>query len=184
MIAYVTTIGEQTTDLCVWQLQRLEFEVVVIDGMEPWVLKYRRFITAAKAYGGPCIRIDADVIVNADFVVELSRMPGSSYIMAQWQEYCLYKNGLTHASPVWYAHEALEIIHSNLENLDPIRPETSAWRLPEINEQTKTWDGIVGFHGFFQDQAAIARAKHNKQMRGQEGYDWELVERIKAENLR
>ena len=66
MRAYVTSIGEPTTGICVDQLKRYGFDVILLDSKEPWIRKYRRFICEAV---GPCLRIDADVVPNSQISV-------------------------------------------------------------------------------------------------------------------
>lgn len=181
MKAYVTTIGEKTTDLCCWQLERLGFEVIKLDVIESWWEKYQRFINTANE---DCIRIDADVIPNqelADFAKRVEQgILSKHWLMAQFNTYDFYKNKVGITSPVFYRQEALAIIRRNLIKLDPGRPEASAWRLDEINpNRNLTSPLVVGFHGFFQDKPAIERAKVNKISRRQNSdYDWTFVERV------
>lgn len=190
MKAYVTTIGEKTTDICCEQLERFGFEVLVLRGEEPWPQKYQRFITSAiqNVGEGGCIRVDADVILNKNIIdatrdfdsiaLGYKRMP---YLMAQWQCYDFYRNNVGVCSPVYYSKEALEVIKEDFNQLDLRRPEATAWRLPKINKHTYSGYMIVGMHGFFQDGDHLARHLENKIERKQmEEYDFDLAKRLMA----
>jgi len=175
MKAYLTSIGERTTDLCKWQLERFGFEVVLLDEKEPWFEKYQRFLNTANE---DCIRIDADVIPNKK-IQGLVMCEG--YLMVQSLVYCFYRNDVTEKSPILYRAEALGIIRRNLNKLDRFRPETGAWRLPEIVNRTWTFETIVGCHGFFQRKEDILRGIENKvriRNRQEDRCDFDLVRRI------
>ncbi len=173
----VTSIGERTTKLCIWQLQRLGYEVHVLDLVEPWIDKYKTFIELASELGGDWVRIDADVIVNKK--IRDTKVPEGIY-MAQYLTYDLYKNDVGITSPVFYSKEAIQIVKDNLGVINPKRPEATAWRLGEINPgRNLTIPEVVGIHGFYQDLEAVKRANANKISRGQDqDYDWEFVEKI------
>jgi len=175
MIAFLCSIGERTTEICRWQLERLGFEVIVLDEVEPWLVKYLRFIDMANE---DCIRIDADVIVNDKLLLEIDQIP-KEMLMAQFQGFDFYKNEVGICSPCFYTKEALEIIRINFDKLDERRPEATAWRLKDINDLTWTGERVIGMHGFFQDKETIKRAKKNKADRKQDSlYDWELCDKI------
>jgi hypothetical protein len=183
MIAYVTSVGEKTTEICVKQLQRRGFEVVLMDDKEPWIQKYARFIVQANRKGEDCVRVDADVIVNRFFTpanIENDAKDFSKYLMLQYGIYDLYSNGVKYGQPVFYSHKALPIIERNLAMINPRRPEATAWRLSEINPFTRTMDDdVVGMHGFFQDADTMAKAKENRIARKQEDLiDENLLEQI------
>ena len=61
MKAYLCSVGELTTQICVDQLKLFGFDVILLDEIEPWYDKYKRFIFQTEE---DCIRIDADVIPN------------------------------------------------------------------------------------------------------------------------
>lgn len=180
MKAYLTTVGEKTTGICKEQLERYGFEVVLLDILESWPEKYKRFIRIAAHGHEPCIRIDADVIVNENIQVafDLHKRP---ILMAQFTVFDLYQNDLQVGQPVYYSAQVLQEIERNLDRLDPKRPETSAWRLPDVNEYTYNIEGVTGMHGFFQDLQTIDRAFKNKHDRRQLGkYDFDLVHKLES----
>jgi len=172
MKVYITSIGEKTTDICVEQFKRYGYEVILLDKKESWIDKYKSFINTAE---GDCLRTDADVIVNQN-IKDINFCKDLEYDMVQFIFYDFYKNNLGIGTPMYYSKKAIDIIKNNLEKLHFTRPETSAWRLPEIVSNTFTSDKIVGMHGFFQDKETIERAKLNKEHRGQmKQYDFDLV---------
>jgi len=178
MIAYVTSVGEKTTQICVDQLKSFGFDVVLLDGVESWPNKYRRFINEARE---DCIRVDADVIVNENIGVAIMKVIDRDVLMSQFSVYDFYKNNTSVGNPVYYTKKALEIIREHIKEIDDRRPEASAWRLKEINEYTITIESeIVGLHGFGQDDETVARARKNKENRGQiDMYNFDLVGRLR-----
>lgn len=186
MKAYLTSIGEATTQICKDQLERFGFEVVLLDGKEPWIDKYRKFIEIGSEAYENCIRIDADVIPNAGIKAVFDDIPywenilsNGPVLMAQWNCYDFYRNGVGVCSPVYYSKEALLIIREDWSELDKRRPEATAWRIKRINEYTQTGNAIVGMHGFFQDKGHLDRHLENKIERKQmEEYDFDLAQRL------
>jgi hypothetical protein len=182
MKAFVTSIGERTTKICCDQLKRFGYEVVLLDGQEPWPQKYRRFISEADE---DCIRIDADIIPNTEIadipnVIKAITEMFEGTLMVQFNTYDLYRNNVGVTSPVWYSKKALEIIREQFPNLTDLgRPEASAWRLPAIVRHTLTAPRVVGLHGFFQDYASFNRHLKHKQERHQEAdYDLDLARKL------
>lgn len=177
MKAFLTSVGEKTTQICREQLEKFGFSVVMLDEKESWEDKYKRFIFLAD---DDCIRIDADIIPNENIKkineeIEWAENP----LMIQFEGYDFYKNNKGIIGLTYYTKQVLEIIKNNLDKIDWRRPEATAWRLPEINKKVYTSNLIVGMHGFFQDRETMARAKQNKVDRKQiEDYDFELVEKL------
>lgn len=180
MKAFVTSVGEKTTQICCDQLKRFGFEVILLDKKEPWFEKYKRFIVYASNENEDCLRIDADVIVNS-FIVRAQKdlREHKGNFMMQYTIYDFYLNGIKLGQPVLYSKGSFKIIMDNFKNLDERRPEASAWRLKEINHFTKNIDTVVGMHGFFQNKETVERAELNKRARKQIGkYDFALVEKL------
>ena len=174
----LTSIGEKTTAICKDELEKMGFEVVMFDKVQPWVEKYKEFIEYAFKLKEPIFRIDADIIPNKNLIKDIKG--NDNIYMIQFQTYDFYKNDICTASPILYFQEAIEIIHRNLDKLDPKRPEASASRLPELNPfYFVEKDYLTGMHGFFQDKKTIERAKYNKGERGQiKDYNFGLVDRL------
>lgn len=169
MKAYLTSIGEQTTDICKSQLERFGFEVILLDKKEDWLTKYKRFLTIAYE---DCIRIDADIIPNKHIKV----FQDCNAFLAKANVYDLYRNEVWPLSPVYYSKEALEILRK-AEITDENRPETALWR--SFKEKTTKLPEVVGIHGLGSNLNTIERAKKNKVDRKQiQDYDFDLVYKI------
>jgi len=177
MKAFVTSIGERTTQICCEQLEKFGFKVILLDKKEPWLDKYKRFIEMAK---NDCFRVDADVIPNSNILLvpDLSK---EAWTIQNWV-FDFYKNDMTLTSPIFYRKRALDEIRKNLDKLSSSRPEASALRLPEVNKHICVGGLILGSHGLFQDSETIERAKKHKVERGQlekYKYDFGLVYKLK-----
>lgn len=176
MKAFVFSIGEKTTDLCVELMKSYGFEVILYQDQTSLWEKLKRFYTEAlETDDSHFVRIDADVIPLTN--------PIKMHNYYGW----------TCASGFdWYKlNDGAISIHKIDRNiiglcLDKIelaknqnRPESYLWRLPEVNkytevEETRVW----GIHGYGQTDQRD-RIKKLKASRDQK-YDWELVEKIEA----
>ncbi len=88
MIAYVTSIGEPTTALCKWSLERNGFDVVMLDDPNQTLATKLEFIYgAAKA---DFIRVDADVIPNKYCTERLIRNEADKFPDAWWIQFTTY----------------------------------------------------------------------------------------------
>jgi len=173
MKLYLTSIGEKTTKIAKWQAERLGFEVILLDKKEEWISKYQTFIDIARE---ACLRCDADIILNKN-IKTYDMEVGEGIDMVQFSNFDLYKNDISVGNPIYYSKEGLDKIRPHLSKLRHDRPETSAWRLDDVNGYTS--DYVVGMHGFFQDKETRDRALFNKQERGQvDQYDFELLNKI------
>jgi hypothetical protein len=179
MKAYVTSCGERTVDICIGQLKKFGFEVVHLSKEQPWAEKYKQFIACTNE---DCIRVDADVIVNEHIKMFCDWAERSGNYMCQASIFDLYRNKAWPGQPVFYKASVFPIIRKQLDKLSTLRPETWAWRLPEVNAHTETYEDIVvGLHGFFSGPEAIERAKKLKEARGQiNEYDFELVTKLQS----
>jgi len=175
MKAYVTSIGERTTDLCIAQLEKYGFEVIPLTGKEKWIDKYKRFILMANE---DCLRIDADTLVNEESKLIGIDVKPDEYIIA-YNYYDMYKNKVSLGGPVFYTKKGLDIIRENIDKISEQRPETSAVRLKQFIGHMGRRDFVMGIHGLGQDDATIERAIHNKVMRGQlDTYNFEFIKKI------
>lgn len=176
MKAYLCSIGETTTQLCKEQLERYGFDVVMLDRQDQsWQDKYLEFIDTANE---DCIRVDADVIPNKniELIKEYSQLDFTIVSFMGWD---FYKNDLSIITPIFYKKEAILEIRDNKKEIGSSRPETDAWRLPNIVDKTFNSFMIVGIHGIAQEEADIERAKLNKTVRKQiDLYDFELADKI------
>lgn len=182
MKAFIFSIGENTTDLCFRLMKQYAFEPVLLGEKESLLEKYTRFINAAYVLKEDVLKIDADIIPN-NYIREVHadslgyRLQDA--MMIQYSNYCIYRNGINIGNPVFYRKKAIALIKANLDKLDPMRPEASAWRLKEINDWTHTSDTIVGVHGVYQSPDDVARHQQNKIDRKQiDGYDFSVIEEL------
>lgn len=177
MKAYLCSIGEPTTEICKKQLEKYGLEVVMLDAVESWEEKYKRFIGMASEN---CIRIDADIIPNGNAMIYVSTEGFNKETrMIQFKGYDFYQNNLSVMGLVYYSKEALEEIRASFDKIDWRRPEATAWRLPKINRFTETIPLVCGIHGFFQSEEDLERHMRNKEERKQmENYDFELAREL------
>lgn len=169
MRAFVTSIGEKTTQVCCEQLKRFGFDVILLDKKEDWLNKYKRFILLANE---DCLRIDADVIPNK----HIKEAGKEGFGMVTYTTYDFYRNDIGVTSPVFYRKDILMKLKKRIKDIPAFRPETSASRFPEINKEKFHSSLIVGIHGFGADKEMIDRAKKNKTERGQmKEYDFDLA---------
>lgn len=177
MKAFICSIQEATTQICCDQMERFGYDVILLDQKESIADKYKRFIKeASKIMDYGCVKVDADIIPNENIRNICS---AENILMKQYAHYDLYKNKVSIGNPVYYKNEAIEIIKKNLDKISEERPETSAWRLPEIIDHTTSEWTICGVHGFFQYIKDIKRAEQNKKDRRQiQHFDFELVNKL------
>lgn len=177
MKCYVTTIGEPTTDLCIWSLKRNGFDVEVIDGNDSLASKLKRiYLKADDSF----YRVDADVIVNKNLLPTKHLIIRDTWWL-QFQVFDWYKQDITNGGIQYIKKEALPILISHVdEMMDKERPETYMFRLKEFSEPrrcTTITDKIMGIHGYGQND--IDKVISTKQRRGQyDLYDFELCKRL------
>lgn len=171
MQLFLTTIGERTTDIAEWQGKKLGFDVVKLDEKEDWIDKYKKFIYMAK---GNCLRCDADIILNQN-AKQIKNY--EYYLMVQYRVFDFYTNDIKIGQPVWYSKEVIEIIKNHIDEISEERPETSAWRLPDVVDLTYTDMTLVGSHGFYQRDQDIYRHIQHRIDRKQL-YDEEFIKRM------
>lgn len=171
--AYVTSIGETTTDLCVWSLERQGFEVELVQSPSSLWDKLR-YIFAKE--NDDFVRVDADIVVNSN-VKEL--ITQNELWWYQGLTYDWFKQDITHGGVQFVRRPAIEVVRHHIEEAHRLeRPESYLFRLPEFHNPRVcgTFEKICGLHGY--GQADIDRVRQTKQRRGQEGYDWELAKKI------
>ena len=174
MKAFVTSIGESTTDLCVWSLQRQGFAVELVQSKTSLVDKLRYIYEMAD---DTFLRVDADVIVNRN-VQDLVLPPDIWWLQARC--FGWFSQDIIHGGIQLYGKELLPILRRHIEDAEGLeRPETYLSRLPELHEPRRFASGevICGIHGVFQND--IQRVKDTKAHRRQmDNYDFELAEAI------
>lgn len=181
MKAYITSIGEETTDLCEWALKRNGFDVQLVYNETTTLAEKLEYI-----YGiadEDFVRVDADVIVNRLCRPELISQATLAHPDAWWiqfRSWCWYSQGLIYGGVQFIKKEALPALRANIGHFKDIsRPETEISRIKEFYEPRRfeSHDVPMGIHGYgIKNLKPIIKLK---AARGQSGnYDFELAQRL------
>lgn len=172
MQAFVTSIGEPTTDLCIWSLERQGYDVKLVKGTDSLASKLEYIYHEAQ---DNFIRVDADIIVNRH-IKELELPLNVWWLQAScfgWYSQDIIEGGIQYVGK-----QCLPILRDRVhECLEKERPETYMYRLAEFHNPRRCVSSeiVCGIHGW--GQTDIARVKAVKQRRGQmDNYDFELAE--------
>lgn len=179
MKAYVFSIGEPTTDLCVELMEKYGFDVQLIynETSSLWdKLKYF-YTKALETEDDVSVRIDADIIPNRNVKRLVDDFINGWSCASGYDWYKQDRGAISiHVMDRATVKKCLKHIE---EAKDKVRPETYLWRLKGVNNLTDVEeDYSCGIHGYGQ-QTHRDRIKALKDSRGQ-SYDWDLVERIEA----
>lgn len=176
MKAFVTSIGEPTTDLCVWSLQRQGFDVELVQSSSSLWEKLRYIYEVAE---GDFLRVDADVVVNKN-VKLLSELDTRYVWWYQARTYGWFSQDATHGGVQLYGARTLPILRAKIEEARHLeRPETYMSRLDEFHNPRRfeTFERLCGLHGYKQDDYdRIMRIKDRRKQMG--NYDFELAKKL------
>jgi hypothetical protein len=179
MKAIITSMGEATTELCVWALERNGFDVQLIQsGSTLWQKLKGVYENADSDF----LRVDADVIVNRECTPKNVKGDTSDANIwwVQYLTYDWYKQGLTHGGVQFIKKEALPHLCRQVhEARDKDRPESYMYRIRPFHDPRRcvTHDLLMGIHGY--GNKDITRVKQVKAERAQlDNYDFELAERL------
>lgn len=182
MKAYVTSIGERTTDLCVWSLERQGFDVTVLRDGTTLANKLKRIYAQADE---PFVRVDADVICNRNVARtfrELFKIKSDDVWWVQGCTYGWYAQDVIFGGVQFIDKPIIQVLRDNIERYShDSRPETRLFRMPELYNPRRciSIPGLFGVHGYGQKTSDLVRVKAVKIERGHYGnYDWELMDRI------
>lgn len=174
MKAFITSVGEPTTDLCIWSLERLGYEVVIMQGDTTLAEKLQQIYEVAEDH---FLRVDADTIVNRN-VLKLGEYEKDAW-WVQPQTFDWYKQDLCHGGVQFIRKEAIPALRAEIKKaLHAERPETQVWRSPQFYHPRRcvSVDSVCGLHGYKND---LNKAEQVKIRRGQiNNYDFELARRI------
>lgn len=182
MKAYVTSIGEPTTELCKWSLERNGFDVLVIKDSSTLAEKLKYIYQIAD---DDFIRVDADVIVNRNCTQENIRrlMRDHQYKHAVWLQFTTFdwlSQDLAHGGVQLITRQALSDLRSHVhEAINKERPESYMYRIDAFQEPRVCLShyAVMGLHGY--GQTDLQRIKDTKSRRGQyDNYDWEIVDKL------
>lgn len=175
--AFITSIGEPTTDLCIWSLERNGFETELVIGDDSLSSKLEYIYNTADS---DFVRIDSDIIVNKNFTPELLNSLDKNTWW--WQFICFdwYKCDIAHLI-AFIQEPAIKPLRNNIGRfLDNIRPETESSRIKEFYNPRRmdTYnEKIMGIHGYgIKDTKPVVKLK---SQRGQSHlYDFELASEL------
>ena len=178
--AIVTSIGEPTTELCVWSLERNGFKVKLIENPGTTLAEKLKLIYATTDEN--FLRVDADVIVNKNCTPNAIRALHQDENI-WWQQFLTYdwfKQDLTWGGVQYIKKQVLPILNANIDKfLTAERPESQMYRLDEFDNPRRCVgvDICMGLHGY--GIKNIKRVIETKQRRNQfYDYDFELAEKL------
>lgn len=174
----MTSVGETTTDLCVWSLERNGFDVTVLRNGTTLANKLKRIYQTKEDF----LRVDADIIVNKNMTPDLLE----ELILAddiwwwQFQTFDWYKQDINH-SLSFVRSLALPYLQEVIDRFqNDLRPETECSRVEAFYNPRRfeTYDQkIMGVHGYgIKDFEHVVRLKAARGQSHQ--YDFELAERL------
>lgn len=179
MRAVITSIGEDTTELCEWSLNRLGFRIYTVKSATTLWGKLQTIFDIEEILEEDFIRVDADVIVNKN-VLELIKQDKLWWYQALTFDW--FKQDTTHGGIQFIRKQCFPAIKKHLKEAERLeRPESYLSRLAEFHNPRRfaTFERICGTHGY--KQSDIERVKATKARRGHyEDYDWELAERLNS----
>lgn len=183
MKAYVTSIGEPTTNLCVWSLERNGFDVDVIEGGGLLVDKLKTIYERAD---DDFVRVDADVVPNRNFMLKTLYMANAKFLDAWWIQFLCYdwlKQYHSYGGVQFIRKEALPALRSNVDSFhNADRPETQLSRIAEFYKPRRFESSgeLVGLHGFALGEQ-LDRVRQQKQKRAYyDTYDFEMVTKLEG----
>jgi len=179
MKAYITSVGEPTTDLCMFSVERNGFEAVLIqDANTTLAQKLKQIYEQAN---DDFIRLDADVILNKHLTAKSIEYHKTDAWWTQFKVWDWFQQQVANGGVQFIRKTALKALRDNVDTfVDSERPESQLFRLDEFHNprrcNTSKW--IVGIHGYKND---LERVKIVKTRRKQlDNYDFELAERLNA----
>lgn len=177
MKCIVTTIGEPTTDLCLWSLERNGFDPFLMAGDDSLAEKLKEIYETTDE---DFVRVDADVVPNRNLTVDtILGLSTPDVWWLQFQCFDWYKQRLSYGGVQFIKKEALLALRNNIgKHLTSERPESQMSRIDEFYNPRRfeSRDIVMGLHNYKND---IKRVKDVKARRKQlENYDFELAERL------
>lgn len=176
MRAYVTSIDEPTTDLCVWSLKRNGFEVYVLNDIRTLA---RKLSSIYSSVDDDFLRVDADVIPNRNCTPQNVSDNPDKYWWVQFMTFDWFQQRPGYGGIQFIRKEAINILRNNIQDyIEEDRPETAMFRLEEFMKPRRCVSNseIMGLHNYKNDLKRVARVKAN---RGQSSnYDFELAQRL------
>jgi hypothetical protein len=177
MRAIVFSIGETTTELCKWSLERLGLEVTVMENENTTL--WHKLKHLYNHMDEDIIRVDADIVCNQNVLKLIEEAQASEETWwLQSTGWDWYHQELAPMSVSYIKKVALPFLRSSIEPFRKAeRPESQMFRLDEFHNPRRCFVSptITGLHGYGQND--LGRVKDQKRRRKQT-YDWELIEKI------
>jgi hypothetical protein len=176
MKAYVTSIGEPTTELCKWSLERQGIDVEVVKGSDSFNAKLEYIYHEADS---DFLRVDADVIVNRNVSQLIEQCPEDIW---WWQSMSFdwWRQDIGYAGVQYIKKQCLPILRKHISEVQHLdRPESLMYRLEEFHNPRRCESSTIvcGLHGWGQND--LDRVKAIKEKRHQmANYDFELARRL------
>lgn len=176
MKCFVTSIGEPTTDLCIWSIARQGFEPVLVKDNSSFNAKLQYIYNEAD---NDFLRVDADIIVNKNVNRLIKECP--EYVW-WWQSmsWDWWQQDVGYGGVQYIKKQCLPFLRKHISEVQHLdRPESLMYRLEEFHNPRRCHgsDIICGIHGYGQND--MERVKNLKEKRGQmSNYDFELAEKL------
>lgn len=180
MKAYVTSVGEPTTDMCVWSLERNGFEVVLLNNGSLLADKLKTIYEQAD---DDFLRVDADVVVNKVLTPEFLREDVGDAWWVQYMCFDWLKQSLSYGGVQYIRKEALPALRSNIDLAhDQDRPETMMSRLPEFYNPRRfeSSEVVLGLHGFALGEHTERVYQQKKKRNHFTTFDFELAAKLES----
>jgi hypothetical protein len=180
MKAFVTSIGESTTELCVWSLQRNGFDVHLIQGGGLLVDKLKTIYEHAN---DDFLRVDADVVVNKKLTPQMIKLAETEEKWwLQFQTFGWFKQDIIFGGAQFIKKEALPALRAQVDDFHRHdRPETMLSRIDKFHNPRRfdSVQEVIGIHGFAAND--VDRIIRQKQKRNYfDTYDFELADKLEG----
>lgn len=191
MKAYLFSVGESTTDLARWSLERLGHEVIMLgDPNTSFHQKYMEFLARAlDAKDKWCIRADADMIMGRGLnkMISYAEQQLAGLWWLNGKSFCFHRMELIESTPSVIHLKGIKAAAMRVLSVkQELRPETALTRIPEFYNPRRfaATDYFLGIHGYKQHEGDIARVMNMKAQRDQlKEWDLEMIEKLNAFEL-
>jgi len=176
MKAFITSIGEPTTELCKWSLERQGIEAEVVKGDDTFNAKLEYIYHEAN---DDFLRVDADVIVNRNLASLIAECPEEIW-WYQSMSFDWWRQDTGYAGVQYIKKQCLPFLRKHISEVQHLdRPESLMYRLEEFhNPRRCASSGILcGLHGWGQNDADRVEALKRKRNQ-MDNYDFELARRL------
>ncbi len=180
MRALITSIGEPTTSLCYWALERQGFDVFLLQDSQTSLWEKLKWVyeNADEDF----LRVDADTIVNRNCNPKNIKRD-AKYKEIWWHQYRTFSwhsQDIAYGGVQFLKKETLPYLRAQIMEAEgKERPESYMYRIKAFHDPRRcvTNETIMGLNGW--GQSDVERVKETKRRRNQfDDYDWELAERL------